>query len=138
MRKKTSEPIKLYVRMTLKKPFPKNKPGYLISRDTIRIIRGIHKDYPGIVVDYVHSAVNVSDTIECCLLIDRKFARENLYFNGVFDPGRYMSFYLSRVARRLKKSNKWLARYFYTPGMFDYEYLMDRWYGKGRTKRCRV
>lgn len=122
--RRMSEPIELHVRMTLKKPFPINKNSLVISKRVKNIILSIEDDYPEIHVNNMSIAFRVSDTIDCEFTIDPKFAKENMYHDGKFNPERYMGSYLSRVARRMLKMSdqKWLARYFWEPGMFDYEY----------------
>ena len=122
--KRTSEPIELHVKMTLKKPFPINKNSLVINKRVKNIILSIEDDYPEIHVNNMSIAFRVSDTIDCEFTIDPKFAKKNMYYNGKFNPERYMGAYLSRVARRMLKMSdqKWLARYFWEPGMFAYEY----------------
>lgn len=125
-KKRNNEPIFLHVTMTLKKPFPINKNGFLISRRAKNIIIGIEDDYPELHLIDVTAAFTISDDIDCTFRIDPKFAKEHMYFDGKFAPERYMGAYLSRVARRLFRMHdqKWIARYFWDPGMFKYKYIV--------------
>lgn len=94
-----------------------------IFRSIVDSVLSINKDYPEIEIHIVKPYLldNVGK-IFVAICIDKDFAKENLYFNGKFAPERYLGFYLSRVSRRLKKSNKRLAKYFFKPGMFTYAY----------------
>lgn len=124
MRKKKSEPIDVVVEMTLKKPISRYR--YLNCLTMSRIARyaiySIQDDYPEIVVDDITVAFGVSKTIDIRLLIDRDFAAKHMSINGCFEPASFLGYYLSRVARKLKKTNKCLNRYYGNTGMFNYEF----------------
>lgn len=85
-------------------------------------VLSINKDYPKIETQIVAPYLS-SGKIIIAFYIDEDFAKEHLYFDRMFAPEKYLGFYLSRVARRLKKSNKRLAKYFYKPGMFSYRFI---------------
>ena len=123
--KKKGRSIQLFCKMTLKKEFPdKLKFSANCLNSNIRnIIYGIEDDYPEIKVYKVTSVLQISDTIDICLDIDLDFAKKNMYFDGKFDPERYLGFYFSRVARRLRKKFPALTKYYWEPGMFAYEFF---------------
>lgn len=125
MRKKKSEVFDVVVTMTLKKPISQSRyfPNRItMSKMACRAIHSIQDDYPEIVVDDVTVAFGVSDTIDIRLLIDRDFAFENMCINGYFEPDSFLGYYLSRVARKLKKTSKSLNRYYGSTGMFKYKF----------------
>ena len=123
---KIKKKIVLEVCMTFKDDIPEK----ILYKDYDKILRSItdsvlsvSKDYPDIEVQIVKPYLTVGK-IFMAIRVDKDFAKENLYFNGKFAPESYLGFYLSRVSRRLKKSNKRLAKHFFKPGMFTYKYLI--------------
>lgn len=56
------------------------------------------------------------------LRVSRDFAKKNLKYGDYWAPEKYLSRYLSRVARRIRKSNPFLASYF-KDGVFNYHYI---------------
>lgn len=122
MKRKKSEPINVLVSMTLKKPMSQFFNRRSMSRIAHYAILSIQDDYPEIVVDDVTVAFGVSDTIDIKLLVDRDFAAKYMSINGCFEPASFLGYYLSRVARKLKKTSKCLNRYYGNTGMFDYKF----------------
>lgn len=55
------------------------------------------------------------------LRVSRDFAEDHLKYGDYWAPEKYLGYYLSRVARRIRKSNRFLADYF-KDGMFNYHY----------------
>lgn len=121
---KTRKKIVLEVCMELKDDIPEK----ILCKDYDKILKNItdsvlsiNKDYPEMEIQIVKPYLSAGK-IFIAMRINNDFAKENLYFNGKFAPERYLGFYLSRVSRRLKKSDKRLAKYFFKPGMFSYKF----------------
>ena len=126
--KKNKKKIVLEACMELKDNIPEKmlcKDYDKIFKSIIDSVLSINKDYPEMDIQIVKPYLSVGK-IFIAICIDEDFAKENLYSNEKFAPERYLGFYLSRVSRRLKKSNKRLAKYFFKPGMFTYAYSIYR------------
>lgn len=121
---KNKKKIVLEVGMEMKGDIPEKilcKDYDKIFKSIIDSVSSINKDYPEIEFPIIKPYLSVGK-IFIAICINKDFAKENLYFNGKFAPERYLGFYLSRVSRRLKKSDKRLAKHFFKPGMFTYKF----------------
>ena len=121
---KKNKPIEVFVCMTLKKPLPKKLLpfGFMLGREACKAVASIEDDYPEIKVADVSHSLTYTGNVDVCFFIDSEFAKKNMYYDGHFAPEKYIGFYLSRVARRLRKDYPGVAKYYWEPGMFDYEF----------------
>lgn len=76
--------------------------------------------YEGKITVYDGPDASITGRVYIMLEIDPEFAKKNLYFNRRFAPDKYLGFYMSRIARKLRKKYKYFeTRFDY--GMFTYK-----------------
>lgn len=110
--------------MILKKPINPSKDTAVFNALFKSFVK-LERDYiPDIETELYHFGV-LFDEFRCsgAIHITKKFAKDHLYFNRKFSPEKYLGFYLSRVARNLRKTDKYFATKFSSGGMFTYEFF---------------
>ena len=88
-----------------------------------KALADLAKDYPDdIIVDgWLFSATRVG-LLYVFLSVSRDFAKKNLKYGDYWAPEKYLGRYLSRVARRIRKSDPSFAKSF-KDGMFKHHYI---------------
>lgn len=76
--------------------------------------------YEGKITVYDGPDTSINGGVYIMLDIDPEFAKKNLYFNRKFAPDKYLGFYMSRIARKLRKKYKYFEMRF-DYGMFTYK-----------------
>ena len=116
--------VGIYFTMKSKKPIKPGKDAVIFNAMRESFIK-LEDDYvPGIEVEIDHCKV-LPDEYVCSgvIYVTKKFAKDHLYFNRKFSPEKYLGFYLSRLARNLRKKDKYFATKFNHGGMFTYEFF---------------
>ena len=118
MVKKTKDNYVVHVIMKCKKEMTPKK--FLVFNNEVHnVMDELQNAYEGEITVYDGPDATATGCVYIVLEIDPEFARKNLYFNRKFAPEKYLGFYMSRVARKLRKKYRYFAtRYQY--GMFTY------------------
>ena len=113
--------ISIAVAMRFKKTV--NRPEVDLTTPYIdKALNDLTKDYPDdIIVDAWYFSATRS-VIYVFLSVSRDFAKKNLKYGDYWAPEKYLGRYLSRVARRIRNSDRHFEKYF-KDGMFKYSYI---------------
>jgi hypothetical protein len=118
MAKKTKENYVVRVVMKCKKEITPKK--FLVFNDEVhKVMDELQDAYEGKITVYDGPNASVTGYVYVMLEIDPEFAKKNLYFNRKFAPDKYLGFYMSRVARKLRKKYRYFETHF-DYGMFKY------------------
>jgi hypothetical protein len=128
-RNKTAVPIvdniiTVHFTMRSKKPIKPGKEAVIFNAMRESFIKLEHDYIPDIEVE-IHHCSTLPDGYACtgAIYVTKEFARDHLFFNRKFSPEKYLGFYLSRLARNLRKKDKYFATKFNYGGMFTYEFF---------------
>lgn len=88
-----------------------------------KALADLAKDYPDdIIIDGWFFSPNRLGLLYVTLSVSRDFVRENLGYGDWWAPEKYLGYYLSRIARRIRKSDPSFAKRF-KDGMFKHHYI---------------
>lgn len=119
--KRVKKYYKVVVMMDFKKPisFNKiNKANLIISE----ALENLEFDYYGSIKIWGGSYPVIgypTDYLYIVFGIEESFAKKNMFYNRRFAPEKYLGYYLSRIARKLKKSDRYFAKTL-GPSVFQY------------------
>ena len=110
--------------MKSKKPIKAGKEIVIFNAMRESFVKLEHDYVPDIEVE-IHHCNALSDGYVCTgvIYVTKKFTKDHLYFNRKFAPEKYLGFYLSRLARNLRKKDKYFATKFNHGGMFTYDFF---------------
>lgn len=107
--------------MKFKRPVRSGKEAVIFNAMRESFLN-LERDYmPNIEVEIYN--VFKEDSCFGTIYVTKKFAEDHLYFNREFSPEKYLGFYLSRLARNLRKKDRYFATKFNCGGMFTYEFF---------------
>lgn len=118
MAKKTKENYVVRVIMECKKEITPAK-FLIFDREIHNAMNELQITYEGSISVYDGPKSSVDGCVYMILEIDPAFAKKNLYFNRKFAPDKYLGFYMSRAARKLRKKYRYFETHF-NYGMFNY------------------
>ena len=104
---------KVSIVMELKKPINSFKKIDKANRIISEALEEMTIDYEGSIIVSERSIPMIgypTDYLYIELEIEESFAKKNMFFNRRFAPEKYLGFYLSRIARKLKKSDRYFAK----------------------------
>ncbi len=110
--------------MKFKKPIKPGKEAVIFNAMRESFVKLEHDYIPDIETEIHHGIFYINHNM-CTgvIYVTKKFAKDHLYFNRKFSPEKYLGFYLSRLARNLRKKDKYFATKFNCGGMFTYEFF---------------
>lgn len=121
---------KYYLTITVVMKFKKPVCIYPSSRAEVestatyidKALADLAKDYPEdiVVKGWFFSATR--QVLYVFLNVSRDFAKKNLKYGDYWAPEKYLGRYLSRIARRIRNSDRHFEKYF-KDGMFKYSYI---------------
>lgn len=115
--------VGIYFTMKSKKPIKPSKEAVVFNAMRESFIK-LERDYISDIEVEIYHWNALPDEYVCTgvIYVTKKFAKDHLYFNRKFAPEKYLGFYLSRLARTLRKKDKYFATKF-NYGMFTYEFF---------------
>ena len=127
MKNKTAVPVvddvlTVHFTMKFKKPIKTGKEAVIFNAVRESFVKLEHDYMPNIETEMIHGMFD-NYVFTGTIYVTKKFAKKNLYFNRKFSPEKYLGFYLSRLARNLRKKDKYFATKFNHGGMFTYEFF---------------
>lgn len=112
---------KIIVCMKFKKPVKRAKEVTVISA-LGKSCAGLTDKYtPGMCTDVCGYYPEFNE-ISVTLYVKKSFAMKHFRYDNQWAPEKYLGYYLSRVARKLRKADEYFERRFDT-GMFEYEFF---------------
>ena len=87
-----------------------------------KALADLEKDYPQDIMVDTWFFSRSGRVLYVFLSVSRDFAKEHLKCGDYWAPEKYLGYYLSRVARRLRNSDRYFEKCF-KDGMFTYKYI---------------
>ena len=107
--------------MKFKRPVRRSKEAVIFNAMRESFLKLEHDYIPDIEVE-IYSMLK-EGSCSGTIYVTKKFALEHLCFDGKYSPEKYLGFYLSRLARNLRKKDKYFATTFDCGGMFTYRFF---------------
>ena len=107
--------------MKFKKPVSKHDAN-LTTHYIDKALGDLEKAYPQDIINKGWFFSSSHRIIYVSLYVSQSFFEERLTYGDWWAPEKYLGYYLSRIARRIRKSDRFFEKYF-KDGMFSYRYI---------------